>query len=212
MGYSGDTSQQTDPKVLYLISLFGNTIEGVDEEGKPVMIDRFIKEMPLLCLIYEAIVREILDYDYAPKSITITNFRRFANVSQEGVDDINDLRELDLIEKIQLTTKHYTIINGYRITEKGRKVLPNIEPHEKAAIDKMCHCEVCGSLMDLKMVLNEKKNLSYAEDEEAIFEEDEIEFWMVCGEDMKHPQYQSSFLDVEDVSYICYPFFLRDID
>ena len=56
----------------------------------------WIRELPLLVLVYEGIVRNaVFDYDYAPKSEKIFGAcPRYLNVSEEGRDDLDDLREL----------------------------------------------------------------------------------------------------------------------
>jgi len=45
-------------------------------------------------LIYEGIVANVLDFDYAPQSDLIENRRVWLNISQEGKSDIEFLREV----------------------------------------------------------------------------------------------------------------------
>ena len=55
--------------------------------------DIWLRRIPLLVLIYEAIVSDVLDYDYAPTCVNIGTRRIYMNISQEGCDDLDDLRE-----------------------------------------------------------------------------------------------------------------------
>ena len=196
--------QEFEPKILYLISKYSNVIENSHHEMELDSAELFIKELPLLCMCFEAIVRQVIDYDYAPQSILITNFRMNANISQEAVDDINDMRELELIEKLQLTTKHHTIINGYKITQKGFNALKNITENDRSLVDQIVHCKECGSLMELKIITQENKK---KEDWYDLGDE-EIEFILACKNDKTHPYFKSSFLDIEDVSYCSHEYYL----
>ncbi|MHA1679386.1 MAG: hypothetical protein ACTSUE_00105 [Promethearchaeota archaeon] len=221
----GDSTQRVDPMVLYLISKYTTPPKTSSNDETN---ERFLKEMPLICWIYEAIVEGIIDYDYAPKSINIINFRKFANVSQEGVDDINDLRELGLIEKIQVTTKHYMIINAYRLTKKGMEIINKMTPDQKEDIDKLCHCSTCGGLMELKIIQKDGgygnggtgagaragagagANEDGGDGREGQFPSELVSFIMTCSKDPTHPPRRSSFLDIEDVSYSSRAWFLED--
>ncbi|MHA1786067.1 MAG: hypothetical protein ACTSVY_07680 [Candidatus Helarchaeota archaeon] len=199
-----DSTQEFEPKILYLISIYSNVIHLPDNKMKLSEKNLFVKELPLMCLIYEAIVRKIIDYDYSPQSILITNFRKTANISQEGVDDINDLRELGLIEKLQLTTKHHTIINGYKLTEKGFEQLQKIPDEDKELIKQMCYCNECGSLMELKIITQENRRVEDWFD----LNDEELVFILACSQDKSHSYFRSSFLDIEDVSYCSKEFYL----
>ncbi|MHA1668435.1 MAG: hypothetical protein ACTSUR_07235 [Candidatus Heimdallarchaeaceae archaeon] len=72
----------------------------IQTEGNRV----WIKELPLWAIIYYQIVSGTYEtYDYAPTSIQFFGRSSFTiNLSYEGVDDIEDLRELEIIEKIQI--------------------------------------------------------------------------------------------------------------
>ncbi|NHI94035.1 MAG: hypothetical protein EAX96_16215 [Candidatus Lokiarchaeota archaeon] len=196
--------QEFEPKILYLISKYSNVIENSYHEMELDTAELFIKELPLMCLIYEAIVRKAIDYDYAPQSILITNFRMNANISQEGVDDVNDMRELGLIEKLQLTTKHHTIINGYKITDKGLEALKKLTDEDRAPVDQIVYCNECRGLMELKIISQENKK---KEDWYDLGDE-EIKFVFACKENKTHKFFESSFLDIEDVSYCSKEFYL----
>jgi hypothetical protein len=72
-------------KLLYLISCYSRN-------GKC-----WIRKVHLLVLIYEGIVSGAFDYDYAPFSDIVASRRIYLNISQEGRDDIDDLREANCI-------------------------------------------------------------------------------------------------------------------
>ena len=196
--------QEFEPKILYLIAKYSNVIERTYYDIELDAAELFIKELPLMCLIYEAIVRKVIDYDYAPQSILITNFRMNANISQEGVDDVNDMRELGLIEKLQLTTKHHTIINGYKITQKGLETMKHLSDEDRALMDQIVYCNQCGSLMELKIITQEnKKNEDWYD-----LGDEEIQFVLACKKDKTHKYFRSGFLEIEDVSYCSREYYL----
>jgi WD repeat-containing protein 35 len=55
--------------------------------------ETWIRKTPLLVLIYHGIVKGVFDYDYAPACEYLGHRSVWLNVSQEGADDIDDLRE-----------------------------------------------------------------------------------------------------------------------
>ena len=83
-------------RLLYLISTYTSSAnrgafpalsaeEGPDSE-------LWVRKTQLLVLIYECIRAGALDYDYAPMAETIGSKRVWLNISQEGVDDLDDMR------------------------------------------------------------------------------------------------------------------------
>lgn len=46
--------------------------------------------------------------------------RVYLNISQEGRDDIDDLRELGLINGLKISTKGYQSITAFQVSTKGR--------------------------------------------------------------------------------------------
>ena len=63
-------------RLLYMISLYTHKAETHDDK------DEWIRKPALLVLIYEGIVANVLDYDYAPQSELIENRRVYLNISQ----------------------------------------------------------------------------------------------------------------------------------
>ena len=86
-------------RLLYLVSLYTHKAESHDDK------DEWIRKPALLVLIYEGIVANVLDYDYAPQSELIENRRVYLNISQEGKSDVEFLREEELLNGLQIATK-----------------------------------------------------------------------------------------------------------
>ena len=65
-------------------------------------------------------IQGVFDYDYAPCSEVVGTRRMFLNISQEGKDDIDDLREADLISglKVHREEKRGKETNEYRRKEE----------------------------------------------------------------------------------------------
>jgi hypothetical protein len=59
--------------------------------------DHWLRKPALVVLLYEGIVANVLDFDYAPQSELIENRRIWMNVSQEGKSDVEFLREEELV-------------------------------------------------------------------------------------------------------------------
>jgi len=86
-------------RLLYLVSLYTHKAESHDDK------DEWIRKPALLVLIYEGVVANVLDYDYAPASELIENRRIYLNISQEGKSDVEFLREEELLNGLQIATK-----------------------------------------------------------------------------------------------------------
>lgn len=138
-----------------------------------------IKDLPLKALIYYGIIKGVLDYDYAPMSIMYMENRRYLNVSQEGEDDLNDLRDLGLLNKIRLGTKRHIYIYSYLISPKGVEYLKNISDEDKSKIDNVIKCKKCNKIYDIQIK------------QEGIF--------FICDE--CNEEIDSEITDIEDVAY-----------
>ncbi len=159
-------------RLLYLISLYSKPSK--DEKQNAI----WIREMPLRVMMHEGIERKVFDWDYAPASVMMSDGRRFVNISQEGEDDLNDLRELGLTDALKLSTSRHHFITAYCITDKGLAALQDVPMQDKQAIDWLIRCQ-CGG--QLKTVEKEDKIL------------------LKCGTCTFEKE--SNILDIEDVSY-----------
>ena len=113
-------------KLLILISKYAQCALSADDS------ETWIREVPLLVLIYEGILADELNFDYAPRSLQISHEgssrRMFFNQSQEGLHHIDNLREQKLINCIKLVTEDQQPISAYQVSLKGLqylKTLPN---------------------------------------------------------------------------------------
>jgi len=164
-------------RVLYLIAEY--TKKG-DEYGKLI-----IKELPLKAIIFKGIIDKVLDYDYAPISQMYIESRRYLNISQEGKDDLNDLRELGFLNKIRLATKKHFYIYSYELTEKGIKYLNVIPEEDKKAMERLIFCP-CGERYEIPVL--------------------EIGVFMKCEKD--HLFINTGITEIEDVSYESKPIYI----
>lgn len=159
-------------RLLYLISLYSKPSEK-DEENVT-----WVRETALRALMYEGIVKKVFSWDYAPASIMTAEGRQFVNISQEGEDDINDLRELGLIDALKLSTSRHYYITAYCVSKKGLEELAKLPKDDKAAIDELVTCECGGSIRA---------------------EEKDGKVLIICEKCKKSAE--SGMMDVEDVSY-----------
>jgi len=107
-------------KLLYLINLYTKNASTTEEK------DEWIRRLPLLVLIYELTIAGHFDYDYAPVSEPIGRRLIYMNISQEGRDDIDDLREEGLINGLKLSSSDYQSITAYQISADGLKLLQRV--------------------------------------------------------------------------------------
>eukprot|EP01117_Protostelium_nocturnum_P009319 TRINITY_DN3338_c0_g1_i1.p1 TRINITY_DN3338_c0_g1~~TRINITY_DN3338_c0_g1_i1.p1 ORF type:complete len:862 (-),score=280.18 TRINITY_DN3338_c0_g1_i1:42-2627(-) len=104
-------------KLLYLISLYTKSANTNKEE------EEWMRQIPLLVLTYELTCSGFFGYDYAPVSETIGRSHIYMNISQEGKDDIDDLREAGLLNGLKLSSNEYQSVTAYQISQKGTKLL-----------------------------------------------------------------------------------------
>lgn len=69
-------------------------------------------------LIYEGIVAQVLDYDYAPSSEMVESRRMYFNISQEGKTDLDFLREEELLNGLKISSKDHLPTTMYQISIK----------------------------------------------------------------------------------------------
>ena len=127
-------------RLLYLVSLYTHKAESHDDK------DEWIRKPALLVLIYEGIVANVLDYDYAPQSELIENRRVYLNISQEGKSDVEFLREEELLNGLQIASKSYKPVTCYQISEKGME-LEQQERRHHSSVSPPSKCQDDGSNM-----------------------------------------------------------------
>ena len=101
-------------RLLYLLSMFARpALTADDEEG-------WMREIPLICIMYEAITAGVIDLDYAPCSMLVSHEgvsrRVWVNVTQEGKSACDDLREKGLVNGLKLSTEDFQPVTAFQVT------------------------------------------------------------------------------------------------
>lgn len=129
-------------RLLYMISLYSHkATPGTDEK------DEWVRKQALIVLSYEGIVAGVLDYDYAPSSALIENRRIWMNVSQESKSDVEFLREEELVNGLQMSSKSFQPITCYQISEKGKELVKRISRKEKEAVHEFVYARGTRELL-----------------------------------------------------------------
>lgn len=171
-----DVSEMTaDAKrLLILIDRFSEPAHTRDER------ETWIKKTPLAALINRGVrTGTFTEYDTAPMLVDYKGSTRFANISKEGEDDVADLREMGLVERLKLATSHHIYVSAYRITPAGKDIVKDIEKEHHAAVNKLLSCTKCSGTVDIE-ARDDAPHLVCHEcgDEEkvAIFDIDEVAY------------------------------------
>jgi hypothetical protein len=160
--------------LLYMISLYSHkAAPGTDEK------ERWVRKPALIVLIYEGILKGVLDFDYAPASACIENRRIWMNVSQEGKSDVEFLREEELVNGLQMSSKSFQPITCYQISEKGKELVKRISRKEKEAVHEFVYARGTRELLHVKW--------------------DGINYYLVSASGYKR---KSTITEVENVSYV----------
>ncbi len=151
----------------------------------------WFKDGPLFAAIYELTAEGVFEtYDYAPVSILgLDGFHRFMNISIEGKDDLDDLRELGLLNHMKISTTTYGTVTAYRLSEKGMNIYAELPRKLTEPISKLVHCpKHKNKLMEIVCVNFEKYFLRCPS----------------CSNEREIP-----IFEIEDVSYVSQPRFIR---
>ena len=125
-----------------MISLYSHrATPGTDEK------DEWVRKPALMVLAYEGIVAGVLDYDYAPQSVSVENRRVWLNVTQEGKSDIEFLREEELVNGLQMSSKSLQPITCYQISEKGKDLVKRVPKKEKEAVHEFVYAKETRELL-----------------------------------------------------------------
>lgn len=156
----------------------------------------WIKELPLWAIMYYQITNGSYEtYDYAPTPIQFFGRSCFTiNLSYEGVDDIEDLRELDILEKIRLSTSKHGFVTAYRITEIGDEYLKKIPKEVSDEVENLFFCKNCVKRMQFYMNMGDNPTV------------------VIDCPDCDESDVHLDFLESEDVSYKSKPYFLKISD
>jgi hypothetical protein len=91
----------------------------------------------------------VLDYDYAPASVSVENRRVWMNVTQEGKSDVEFLREEELVCGLQMSTKSFQPVTCYQISEKGKELVKRISRKEKEAVHEFVYARGTRELLSV---------------------------------------------------------------
>jgi WD repeat-containing protein 35 len=157
-----------------MISLYSHKASpGTDEK------DVWLRKPALIVLVYEGIVTGVLDFDYAPASACIENRRIWMNVSQEGKSDVEYLREEELVNGLQMSSKSFQPITCYQISEKGKEFVKRISRKEKEAVHEFVYARGTRELLNVHW--------------------DGVDYYLTSPSGYRR---RSTITDTEDVSYV----------
>lgn len=149
--------------------------------------DTWVRKVPLMVMIYEGIVEGVFGYDYAPAPDVVGGKRVYMNISQEGRDDIDDLREAGCLYSLKLSSKKYQSTTALRTTHVGKKVLrERLTKEDKDAVD-----ELLSAKGEAKGLLRVRWNT------------EELKFMLYDGLGYER---ESSITEIESVSYVTSPY------
>lgn len=187
-------------RLLYLISLHSHPAQSVDDE------ERWVRDVPLMVLIYEGIVMQVFDFDYAPASKFVNGKRIYFNTSQEGRSDVDFLREEELVNGLKMTSAYFLPVTAYQVSEKGLKLLGKVRKADKEAVHDLAYAPQSRDLLRPTWHITEHDDEE--EEEKPPHHEDEVknsgEFYLEVAADAA-TQFEprlSSVTDTEDVSYV----------
>lgn len=161
-------------RLLYMISLYTRrATPGTDEK------DEWVRKPALIVLIYEGIVAGVLDYDYAPASALIENRRIWMNISQEGKSDIEFLREEELVNGLQMSSKSFQPITCYQISDKGKELVKRVSRKEKEAVHEFVYARGTRELLTIQW--------------------DGVNYYLISQSGYRR---KSTITETEDVSYV----------
>ncbi len=157
-----------------MISLYTRrATPGTDEK------DEWVRKPALIVLIYEGIVAGVLDYDYAPASALIENRRIWMNISQEGKSDIEFLREEELVNGLQMSSKSFQPITCYQISDKGKELVKRVSRKEKEAVHEFVYARGTRELLTIQW--------------------DGVNYYLISQSGYRR---KSTITETEDVSYV----------
>ena len=133
-------------RLMYLISCYSES----NEDGQ---FDTWIRKLPVLILLYEGTVappggkgEPVFDYDYAPAPVMVQGKNVHLNVTQEGRDDLDDLREEGMLHGLTLDSKGFYSTVAIRPTAMGYAFLrETLTAQDVAAVDRLIYAP-CADL------------------------------------------------------------------
>lgn len=189
-------------RLLYLLSRFAMYPSSTDDEEK------WLRNLPLLVMVYEAIVQGILDYDYSPVCTNIVkngmSRRIWMNISQDARAAIDDLREHDLIKALKTCSEDFQPSTAYQVTATGMAQLEAFPAHERKSIDTF----LSSTTRNKHDLVSARSGLVLFDNEllSITFDVDDGQFRFVRNDGSI---YISRVTDIEEVSYVSSPYLPR---
>ena len=178
-------------KLLYLISRYAECASSPEER------EGWIRKNSILVLMYEGIVDGVFDYDYAPQSVLVGRKRLWLNITQEGKDDIDDLREGGLLNGLKLSSEDLQPITAYQVSAKGKELAILIPREFRTEVDNLIY-------KDNELLQVEFEEREGEQDDEG--EDLEPAFFLVAPDDGPDDRRESTITETEDVSYVSSPY------
>jgi len=182
LGADGKRLSDDQLKLLYMISRYSHKARTPEET------ERWVRKIQLLVLIFEGIKAKSFNYDYAPQIEMIETKHIYMNISQEGKDDIDDLREAYMLAGAKVTSKDGMAITCYQLTEKGYDVLGRVPE------------DLCREVDDFIIQSGTNKVI------EAVWDNAQEVFVLRATGMKKSSGRPSAVTTVEDVSYVSSPY------
>ena len=178
-------------RLLHMISQYAVPARSIEED------ESWIRQVPVLVMIYEGIIAGILDLDYAPQSVLVsqegTSKRCFLNVSQEGKSAIDDLREKELLQGLKLSSEDFQPVTCYQVTALGIQFLAQVPLKLKEDMD--------GVLHGPKPFQDKLLNVTMRREQE---DDSEVQRFFLTAEGGY--ERKSTVTEIEDVSYVSSPY------
>lgn len=169
----GLTEQQR--RLLYLISLHSRPAATVTEK------EEWVRSQALLVLLYEGIVAQIFDYDYAPAALLVNGKRIFFNLTQEGASDVDFLREEGLVNSLRVSSSTYEPVLCYQISTRGLDLVKRVPRSDRQAVEGLAFAPGADRLL--------------------LQAESRGDKWYLVAAGSGYSK-ESSVTDTEDVSYV----------
>ena len=176
-------------KLLYMISRYAECAATPDDD------ETWIRNNSLMVLMYEGIVKEVFDYDYAPMSLLVGRKRLWLNITQEGKDDLDDLREGELLNALKLSSEELQPVTAYQVSEKGKEMAKLVPGEMRKLVDDFIYED--GETVQVEFAMREGEVDDEGEPCEPCF------YLRVPDTDFEE---ESGITDTEDVSYVSSPY------
>lgn len=129
-------------RLLFLVSVYTADANRDAFPGLAEDSELWVRKTQLLVLIYECIRAGALNYDYAPLAETMGSKRVWLNISQEGVDDLDDMCQVGFLSSMKMSSTKYSTSTAYRLTKEGYLHLKtHLRRRDRAAIEEVVYSD-----------------------------------------------------------------------